>query len=278
MISIHMAVLLFGLAGLFGKLILLPAVIIALGRVFFASITLAPIIFFRSDLNFSLGSRNKIITIVFLGILLAFHWFTFFHAIQLSSVAIGLLTYATFPVFTSFLEPIFFKEKFELIYVLMAAIAIFGIALIIPSYDLSGLSSMGAFWGVLSGLSFSFITLINRKMVGNSHPLIITFYQDAVAFLVLLPFIFYFDTDLNIKNVLLLILLGTVFTALAHFLYISSLKYINSRTASIIANLEPVYGILFAWLILSEQISIKTFIGGLLILGTSIVISLKVKK
>jgi len=278
LISVHISVLLFGLAGIFGKIIFLPAVLIVLGRVFFGTLTIAMVIQLTKKLSFRLANKKHFYIMIGLGVLLAFHWFSFFYSIQLSTVAIGLLTFASFPVFTAFIEPVFFREKFEPIYIGAAILVLIGVYLIIPELNLNNEMTIGAIWGIFSGLSFAFLTLLNRKYVKSIQPILITYYQDLFACIVLLPFLFLIDFQFRMEDLLLLILLGTVFTALAHFLYIRSLTKINARTASIISSLEPVYGILFAWIILHEKPELKTIIGGLIILLVAFLISMNKTK
>ena len=110
LVEIHIAVLLFGLAGLFGKFLSLSPLVIVFGRTSFAALTLSAILFY-SKTRIRTKSIRDFTVLVLLGILLAIHWTTFFQAIQISTVAVGLLTFSTFPVFVTFMEPYFFKEK-----------------------------------------------------------------------------------------------------------------------------------------------------------------------
>jgi len=108
--EIHLAVLFFGLAGLFGKLVLLPSTIIVLGRVLFATIFLSLVLLYLKQ-GIRLRQKQDYFFMALMGVILAVHWVTFFQAIQVSTVAIGLLTFSTFPVFVTFLEPFFFQRK-----------------------------------------------------------------------------------------------------------------------------------------------------------------------
>ena len=96
--EIHLAVLLFGLAGLFGKWLALSPVIIVLGRVFFASVSLILIFLFTKQ-NLRIYPRKNYFLLFFLGLILSLHWVSFFKAIQVSTVAVGLLSYSIFPIF-----------------------------------------------------------------------------------------------------------------------------------------------------------------------------------
>ena len=103
--EIHFAVFLFGLSGLIGKMISLPPMLIVFGRTFFAVMTLALILKLGGNLFIKI-QRNHFLLIFLTGIILAFHWFCFFYSIHISSVAIGLLTFSSFPLFVTFMEPL----------------------------------------------------------------------------------------------------------------------------------------------------------------------------
>lgn len=266
LIEIHLAVFLFGMAGLFGKLLLLPSTIIVLGRVLFASISLLLIIFYFKE-NLKLKNKKDYFYLALLGVILAIHWVTFFQSIQVSTVAIGLLTFSTFPVFVTFLEPVFFKEKLKSRDILIAIITLIGVALVIPKFDISDNATLGVVWGVISGFTFAILSILNKKYVKNYSSLVIAFYQDATATIVLLPFLLLTAVTFTTKDILLLILLGVIFTGVSHSLFIKGLANIKAQTASIIASLEPVYGIIFAIFIVNEVPTLRVILGGIIILG-----------
>ena len=273
-VPVHLAVLLFGMAGLFGKLLVLPAMIIVLGRVFFASLVLGGILLFQNKGSLKLPGFRSLIWFLGLGVLLAFHWYSFFRSIQLTTVALGLITFATFPVFTAILEPLLLKEKFELKYILLALLAGFGVFLASGGNFSDQNLLEGVIWGILSGLSFAFLSIGNRKMLDETPALKIAFYEDVVATVILLPFAFTLDYVMSGDKWMLLILLGIIFTAGAHYLFIYSLNYIKTRTASIVSSLEPVYGIIFAVILLHEVPDMITVMGCVIIIMVSMLISL----
>jgi len=268
LIQLHLAVLLFGLSGLFGKLIELSPIIIVLGRVFFSSIFLIIIIFFLKK-DIKLKDKKHYIYFIIMGIILAIHWSTFFKSIQVSTVALGLLTFSTFPVFVTFIEPYFFKEKIKLLDIIIAIITFIGVALVIPKFEFGNNLTEGALWGILSGFTYAILSILNKKYVKEYSSLVISFFEQFVATIVLIPFLFLQRPTFHSKDILLLIVLGLVFTAVSHSLFISSLKNIKAQKASIISSLEPVYAIVFAMILLKEIPSIREVIGGVIILGTS---------
>jgi drug/metabolite transporter (DMT)-like permease len=270
MLKIHMAVFLFGFAGLFGKFLSCSPFIIVLGRTFFAAITLFVYAKFSRTPLFNLD-RTSFLFLILQGILLACHWVTFFLAIQISSVAVGLVTFSSFPLFVTFMEPFFFKEPLKKRDIVTAITVFAGILLVIPDVDFSNNITLGGFYGVLSGLTFAVLALVNRKNAMVSDPIAVAFYQNFFAALFLiLPILVIGPRAPDLSDLPLLILLGVVFTAMAHTFFIQSLTEIRAQTASVIAGLEPVYGIVFAFFLLNEIPGVRTLSGGLIIIGATI--------
>jgi drug/metabolite transporter (DMT)-like permease len=274
--QLHVAVLLFGLAGLFGKLLSLSPFLIVLGRAFFAALTLG-LVFLGRGRSLRLESRGDALVFIGLGALLATHWTTFFQAIQVSTVAIGLVTFATFPAFVTFMEPPLFKEKLRAFDLLTAGLVAIGIVWVVPDFRFAHHVAQGAFWGTLSGFTFALLSLLNRKYVKTYPSPVIAFYQNALAALVLLPFLAAPGVGITSRDLVLIVFLGLFCTALAHGLFITSLKRIRAQLASVTACLEPVYGILFAWVLLHEVPAPRTLLGGAVILTASVLASLRSK-
>ena len=274
LLEIHAAVVLFGLAGLFGKWLAFSPFLIVLGRVFFASLALF-LIFLFSKQDMRISPKKNYAVFILLGFILALHWVAFFQSIQISTVAIGLLSYSSFPVFTVFLEPLFFKEKLRISRLMFALLCVLGIFLIIPRFDLTDSVYQGVLWGLFAGFTFSILTILNRKLSQIYSSLLITFYQDLWATLFLLPFFFIMRPHLNGKDILLLLVLGIFCTALSHSLFIKGMRLIKAQTAAIISSLEPVYGIIMALFILKEVPSLRTILGGIVILGTTFAVTWK---
>lgn len=267
LIQLHIAVFLFGVSGLFGKFLTQPSIIIVLGRVFFSSIFLCVGLTITKE-NLKLKSRKDMLIIAFMGVILAIHWCTFFQGIKFSTVAIGLLTFATFPVFVTFMEPFFFEEKLKKEDIILAFITFAGVTFVIPDFHMENEMTIGVIYGILSSLSYAVLSLLNRKYVKEYKGVVIAFYEQLVSLAILLPFFFIMEPVLTRKDIFLLLLLGTVFTGITHTLFINSLKDIKTQTAGIVSSLEPLYGILLSIFLLNEIPSIKEIIGGTIILGT----------
>jgi drug/metabolite transporter (DMT)-like permease len=267
LIILHTAVLLFGLSGLFGKLIEAPAQVIVSGRVIFATIFLYIILKFKNE-KVELTSPTSRKILILQGSLLFLHWFSFFQAIKLSSVALGLLSFSSFPIFTTFMEPIFFKGKLERGKVITAIITFIGITMVIPlnGVDTKMLSGIGM--GVFSGFSFAVLAIMNKKFSSSVSGVKLTFYQCLGASFWSIPVLLLWSKMPSVKDIFFMLILGVVFTGIAHTLFVMSLKSISASTVSVTTCLEPVYGIIFAAFILGEIPGLKIILGsGLIILA-----------
>ncbi len=267
--EIHIAVLFFGLAGLFGKLVNQPPAVIVFGRVFFAMAFLLPALWYRKQ-GLKLDKTADYLALLFQGLILAVHWVTFFKSIQVSTVAVGLITFSTFPIFVTFLEPIFSKEKLKPADIALALVTFMGVVIVVPAFSLDNTTTQGALWGITSGLTFALLSIMNRKYARSYSSLVVAFYQDAAAALFLLPFLFMPAPAMTLPDMLLLALLGIVFTGVAHSLFIKGLAHVKAQTASIIASLEPVYGILAAAIVIGAIPVLRELTGGAVILGAAL--------
>jgi drug/metabolite transporter (DMT)-like permease len=270
MIDIHIAVLLFGLAGLFGKFLTLPAWCIVMGRTGFAAIALGGVLFFTKGRNLPTNA-NDIGPFGLLGLILAVHWITFFHAIQISSVAVGLLAFSTFPVFITCIEPWWFKEQRRPMDTVTTLLVVLGLGIMVFPSSFGGAVFSGVCWGAISGFTFAVLSLLNRKWVRKYPPAVIAFYQNAGVTLLLLPMMGWVDVHMDVAQLGMLAFLGVVCTAISHALFIRGLISVRAQLASVIACLEPVYGIIFAYLLLHEIPSAYTLTGGAVILMATIV-------
>jgi len=266
LIEIHAATVLVGLTGLFGKFLDVNPFVITGGRTLVGSLAvLAAAKAMRVDLRVK-GARNWGF-FALSGGLLAIHWLTFFRAIQVSTVAIGLLAFSSFPLFVTFLEPVLFRERLRGIDIVMAVVVVLGLAVVTPSFDPGNQMTQGVMWGVASGFAYAILCLLTRSHVASQPAMTVTFYQQMFAALFTAPGLWISRGALHGRTVLLLVILGLVFTALAQWLFVTSLRQIRAQTASVVTCLEPVYGILFAVLLLGEKPSARTLLGGLLIFG-----------
>ena len=271
LLLIHLAVFLFGFAGLFGKFIDCSPLYIVFGRTLFGAMALFAYAKLIAKTRLSAFNFKDLSFFILQGILLAAHWLTFFISIQVSSVAVGLVTFSSFPLFVTFMEPLFFKERIKKADVITAIAVFSGIILVVPDIDLANQVTLGSIYGILSGFTFAVLGLVNRRNAALASPIAVAYFQNLFAALFLIIPILFVTPPLPALNELpQLIVLGVIFTALAHTWFISGLTFVRVQTASVIAGMEPVYGIVFAFLLLNEIPTLSTLGGGTLIIGTTI--------
>ena len=267
LLFVHIAIAMFGSSGLFAKLINQPSFVIVCGRVFFSFILM--FLFFKiKGISIKLNEKRDYLNVLLMGIVLTVHWLLFYHSIQITTVAIGLLTFSTCPIFATFLEPIFFKEeKLTLKNVLVAVVAFLGVAVVVPMSDFNTQLIRGVIEGILSGLTFALVSILERKNVKQNNTLVISFYEQIVVFVSLFPvFLLSEKNPFTAHDIICLIIFGFVFTLISRLLYITGLKEVSAQTAGVLTSLEPIYGIFFAALLLGEMPAVREVIGGIIII------------
>ncbi|GAA6492895.1 DMT family transporter [Candidatus Bariatricus faecipullorum] len=266
LLEVHLAVMLFGIVGIFAKTLQLPSIIIVWGRVFFSSIFLFLFLALRRQ-KIRLKQGKDYAWLFLGGAILALHWTSFMQAVQVSTVAVGTLAFSTFPLFAAFLEPLVFREKWRLSSVVEALVMLAGIVCMVPELSLENQMTAGVLWGLLSALTYAVLALINRKYAGLYQGSLVSFYEQASAAVLLIPALLLWKGSFTAGELGILAVLGVVFTGGAHSLFISGLRSVRVRTAGIISGLESVYGIIAAFLVLKEVPGIREVAGGLIILG-----------
>ena len=188
--ELHIAVILFGVSGLFGKLIPLDPVQIVFGRTVIGAHALLLVLGIKGQLSKIFIPGQWGINIA-LGALLCAHWITFFKAIQISSVAIGLLAFASFPVFVTLLEPILFKERWRRIDFLTMLTVVFGLYLVVPDAGNEPHILEGLAWGIFSAFLYAMLSMTNRSRVRQTESMALVFLQNigaAVTAALIMPF------------------------------------------------------------------------------------------
>ena len=265
MASLHAAALLFGFAGLFAKWLTLSPESIVLGRTMIASAVLAALLRAsrrpqgRFEWRFAVS-----------GAILALHWIAFFRAIQISSVAVGLLGFASFPIFVLLVEARFLQRKLRIADFVTIALVTSGLLFLVPEYRLGNDVVRGLMWGVVSAFLFALLAVCNRESAARQSPAAVAMWQNVFAAACLLPGYALDPVLPGPRELVLLIVLGIFCTALAHALFIHSMRVLSAHTASVVVALEPVYGIALAFVLLGETPGWRTMVGAALIVGAAL--------
>jgi drug/metabolite transporter (DMT)-like permease len=272
LLSLHAAVLLFGFAGLFGKWLSLSPLLIVFAR---TAVAAASLFLVRMAIPGRLPAFQ--LPLLANGAVLAVHWVSFFVAVQVADVATGLLGYASFPLFVLLLERAPARARWSRRDLATAALVVTGLVLMVPEFALGNRKVAGLLWGIVSGFTFALLAVLNRRHAARRPAADIAFWQNLCAALTLLPVVVLAGellpaaAALGGREIALLLALGLVCTALAHTLFIASLTEITAHTASVVAALEPVYGIALAFLLLGERPGARVLLGGALIVAAALV-------
>jgi drug/metabolite transporter (DMT)-like permease len=272
-----LATLFVSTSGALGRFIAMPTPVLIWWRAGLAAVFL--FVFCRyKGLKLQIHNGKDRWTFLLAGAFMGAHWITYFLALKLSGVAIGMLSLFTFPVIIALLEPLFSKTKFDPVHILFGILVLIGVYMLAPELDPKSSLLQGVLFGLLSAVFYAIRVLLLKRHVRQYNPTMLMFYQVSIIFVLLIPVSFFMDMS-NIKTQYpYVILLALLTTAIGHTMFVNSLKYFKASTASIIGSIQPVFGIIIAYFFLNEVPTPHTFIGGTLILTTVVIESIRSKK
>jgi drug/metabolite transporter (DMT)-like permease len=275
-IKINLAFLFISTSGVLGRYIDLPVPTIIALRSVIAGIILYAFCKWRGiDLKI-LRKDRRIILIG--GLLLGVHWITYFVALKLSNVAIGMLSLYTFPAITAILEPIISKSKLLKSHLVLGALVLIGVYFLVPEFDVDNSHFIAVGFGVLSALCYAIRNILMRMKVKEYNGSVLMMYQLFIISIILSPLFFVLDHTGMLEYLPYTLLLAVLTTAIGHTLFIHSLKHFSAVSASIMSSLQPVYGIILGIIFLGELPLVTTIFGGLIILSTVIIENIRIRK
>ena len=271
LLILHFTVLIWGFTGVLGKVISIDAVPLVWYRVLIATTTLfAWFIITKKNIKIS---RKQFIQFFLTGAIVAIHWIFFFHAIKVSTVSVTLVCLSSFTLFTAILEPLIKKQPIQIGDILVGLIIILGIYMI---FKFEGQYTLGIIFGLLAAVASSLFSTINSTLVQKSEPSIIGFYELIGGLFWITLYRLYDGSlihspfNLSLKDWLYIGLLGTLCTSVAYVAGVSVMRTLSAFRVALITNLEPVYGILLAFIFFKdkEQMTAGFYIGAAIILST----------
>ena len=264
-------------SGVLGRYIKLPVEIIIWFRAFLAMFFIYGFCKYKK-IDLTIKSSKDYKPFFIGGVLMAVHWITYFSALKLANVALGVLSLYTFPIIIALLEPFFLKIKFNPIYILFGFMVLTGLYILTPELDIESAQVKGVLFGIFSAFCYALRILIMKQHVANYNGSMLMFYQTVIISILLLPTLFFMDLSGLESQFPYILLLAILTTAVGHSLMLHSLKFFSASTASIISSLQPIFGIILAFFFLKEIPNWNTFWGGSLILLTVVFESLRSKK
>ncbi|KAB7622972.1 DMT family transporter [Alkalilimnicola sp. S0819] len=269
MIELNISLSLLGLVPLFAKLLPLEAGGIIFYRCVFGGLALLAFLALRRT-PLALRRPRDLGLVVLGGVFLSVHWVTYFQAVQVSTVAVGVTAVFTYPAITVLLEPLFKGRLPGLMDTALAVVALLGVALIVPAVDLGDATVQGVLWGVLSALLFATRNVIHRHWLRDYPPSQMMACQMLASVLILWP-LAVSPAQIGGYSWLGLLVLGIGFTAVAHSLFVGSMRHLPAKSVALIASLQPAYGILAAVILLGEVPGGRTLLGAGIVLAVAMV-------
>jgi len=277
LLEINAATLLLGFVALFPKIVGLPPAQIIFWRSAVAAAALGLALLGRRR-SVALQGSGAYAAVLLLGVLLGTHWILYFHAVQISSVAVAIVSLFTFPVMTVLLEPLINRARVDPKDVLTALAVLGGVLLMVPGLSFESSVTRGVAWGLVSALLYSLRNIFQKRFLSQTDSAVALLYQVTVAALLLLPGMPRGFVAAGAEWALPLLALGVLFTALPHTLLLGSLAHLKAKTVGIVQSLQPAYGIALAAVLLREYPSGRTLAGGVIILGAALYESVKVSR
>ncbi len=267
---LHFTVIIWGFTGILGDLISISAIPMVWYRVLIASVSLY--LYFILTKTSIKVTKKQFLQFTLTGSIVALHWVLFFHAIKVSTVSVTLVCLSSFTLFTAVLEPLLKKKAIHKGDIFIGLIIILGIYMI---FKFESQYTLGIIFGLSAALASTLFSIINSTLVQKTEAKIIGFYEIAGAFFWLTLYRLFDGSLLNdtfnlsTKDWFYLFILGTICTALAYVAGVSVMRTLTAFRVALITNLEPVYGIILAFVLLGskETMTPGFYMGAILILG-----------
>lgn len=268
--------ILWGSVGLLAKSIPLSSSLLAFCRAALSVIVLLSYASFKREQILKV-KKKEYVPLFISGIFIGLAWFCLFEAFKSTSIATATLTYNMCPVYILLLSQIVLKERMRFSNVLNVIVAFIGLYFILKTTtENQDIEVIGVIYGLLSGLMYAIIVLINRKVSATSSSTITTLIQMTGATLVMV-FVIIFQRvslnevmKLNIRDIMMLLMLGCVHTSVGFLMYFSATRKISAISTAIISYFEPVMTFVLAVAIMKEAINKQQIMGITLILGSTI--------
>jgi drug/metabolite transporter (DMT)-like permease len=259
-LQIHFCVVLWGFTAILGKLISLPALPLVWWRMLIVTAALALVPKVWRGLR-AMPPR-LIAAYAGIGALVALHWLTFYGAIKLANASVAATCIALGSVFLALIEPLLTRARFNPRELMLGLLVVPGVALVVGGVP-DGMR-LGIVVGTLSAFLVAIFGSLNKRLVEHGDPLTVTAIELGAGALTLtvlapaMPWIFPSQAGEllalpGLRDAGLLLLLALACTLLPFALSLVALRHMSAFAAQLAINLEPVYAILLAIVLLNEQ-------------------------
>jgi len=270
-LKLHSIIILLGFTAILGQQISCSPVLIVLFRSLIATCGLFFLIKLRQK-EIKIETKS-IVVLLAVGLLMGFHWLCFFGSARLSTVSVSLVAYSTTSFFSCLLEPLIKKTRINWVEVAFGSVAIIGIGIIF-NFEFKYFSGIAL--GLLGAFLAALFSIFNSNLTHRLDSLVISFYELLGSFLTVLIFLPFFthykfikwsDLLISSKDWLWLSILGIICTVIPYVEMLKLLKRISVFSANLSLNMEPIYGVVMAFIFFGgkEKMSSGFYLGGILV-------------
>jgi len=279
-LQLHLAVFLAGFTGVLGRLITINEALLVWYRMFFSALILLAISIFTKKIK--LLHWKEMLPLIGIGGIIALHWVSFYGSIKYANISVALVCFSAVGFFSSFLDPLISRRKLVMTEVLLGSLVMFGVYLI---FHFDQHFRTGILFGIISAFLATIFPILNKRFVGKHDADTMTFYEIGGGWMVLnfvvpvylifIPVATYLPSA---KDLFWLLFMSLFCTVLAFNLSVRALSKVSPFTVNLSFNLEPVYGILLAFLIYNEHkmLGPSFYVGISIIILTVVLQTLKV--
>jgi len=254
-LQIHACVVLWGFTAVLGRAITLPA----LALVWWRMVTVVALLLLSSRVRRSIWTMPARLRATYagIGVVVALHWLTFYASIKHSNASVGATCIALAPVFLSLVEPLVTRNRFDVRELLLGLLVVPGVVLVVGGVPVA--MRMGLVFGVMSAMLVAVFASLNKLHVHRGDPLGVTCLElgaGALLLTVLAPIVPHQGAALPLPgphDAVLLGVLSVACTLLPFTLSLVALRELSAFAAQLAVNLEPVYSIVLAALLLGER-------------------------
>ena len=253
LVILHFTVFIWGFTSILGELISIAAVQLVWYRVVIATVSL--FIYFKFNRTDFKISKKNVLQLLATGALVGAHWIMFFASIKLAKVSVTLVCLSSMTLFTAIFEPLINKKHISKLEIIAGILIITGIMMI---FKFETQYTKGIILGLMSAMFASLFSIINSRIVKNTSAPVIAFYELAGAFVWISLYLVFtngFNHSMMLKgaDIGYLLVLGTICTSLAYVAGVSVMREFSAFKVALITNLEPVYGIILAFILFGDM-------------------------
>ena len=271
------AMFIFGTIGIFVRNIPLPSSVIALARGVIGTLFLIIFTKIRKIKISYMEIKNNLSILCLSGMLIGIHWIFLFEAYRNTTVAVATLCYYLAPVFVIIASPFVLKEKLTFKQIVCIGVALIGMIFVSGIFEKGGTENLqlkGIFFGIGAAIIYAVVILLNKHLKKISS-YTMTIMQLGIAATVLAPYTLLTQNTgsltFNFTTLILLGIIGIINTGITYTLYFSAIQELKAHTIAIFSYIDPIVAILLSTLILREKPDVFTVIGGIMILGSTLI-------